>query len=160
MKKIFMLVLISFALQAPTHAQFANDQISFGQGNFFLNGTYISFKDARNYMSVNEEASLYMKKARANRTWSNVLSYPGYFVLGWGIGGLLGGVPFSDTAAYLGVGAGLIAGSVLCDLGFNKNANLAVTIWNTSMPRGHRPTDVQLHAGFTSTGIGLKLAFN
>lgn len=159
MKKILFLIMLFLAFNAETKAQFSSDRMSFGQGNFFLNGSYISFQQAREIMRVNEEASQYMKRARANRTWSNILSYPGYFVIGWGIGGFLGGVPFSDSAPYLGIGAGLIAGSVLLDLGFSKNADLAVNLFNTSMPTGHKSTDVQLLAGFTSSGIGLKLAF-
>ncbi|UJP64101.1 hypothetical protein [Mongoliitalea daihaiensis] len=159
MRKLLLLsiCLIAFIFQAQ--AQIPSDRISFGQGNFFLNGGFITFKQAREIMSVDPEASLLMKRARTNKTWSSVLSYPGYFLLGWGIGGLLGSVPFSETAPFLGIGAGLVAGSLLLDAGFIKNSDLAVNVYNSSIPMGSKPLDFQLLAGMTSTGVGLKITF-
>lgn len=159
MKKYLLFVILSVALGGQVFAQSYGDRLSFGQGNFFLNNSYISFQQAREIVSVNEEASQYLKKARANRTWANVLSYPGYFVAGWGIGGLLGGLPFSETGPYLGAGLVLIGGSLLLDMGFSKNAELGVQVYNSSQFSGANRSDVKLHAGLTSSGVGLRLSF-
>lgn len=159
MKSIFTLILIiclSLHLQAqdqPIDRSF----LTFGNGDFFQNGQQVKMAEVIRITAINDEAQALAKKARRKRNLALVTGYPGYFAIGWGLGGLLSGAPVEWE--WVGIGTGLVVGSFFLDAAFDRNARLATEVFNATTPFSSQKIPLVLAFGVQRNGLGFSLNF-
>jgi hypothetical protein len=155
---IILISLLAFSA-VSTFAQ--NDSIiakkAFGGYKFEHNGQIVSPKAMLKIMEQNEEALIYMKKAKTNSDISMVLGFSGGFLIGWPIGTAIGGGDPNWLLA--GIGAGILIIGIPVAKAATTNALKAVEIYNSSQQSSYFHNGVKLYLGLADHGLGLKLYF-
>jgi hypothetical protein len=160
MKKLLILTALTFCLQAVSHSQTNSEPLTL-KNNFFgwqfrHRGEKLSLAEASDLMSVNEQATAYMRSARSNYTMAQIVSGVGGFMVGYPVGTSMGGG--KPNWALAGVGAGLIAVSVPFSIKANKQAKNAVAAYNEAATTTTSRKPV-FRLGFSGNGLGMNLHF-
>jgi len=156
------LSLLSFFLLLILTAQAQRDSLTYLQGafggaTFYQNGIELRPRDLVNLTSGNPEAYAYMKRAKTNSDWSQVLGAIGGFMIGWPLGtAIAGGDPEWGLAAG---GVGVLLLSIPLTSGFKKNAIKGAEIYNSSSPPEASKNDFSLEITVSENGPGLKFSF-
>lgn len=160
MKKLLILSLLIFCLQAVCHSQRNAESLtvktSFFGWQFQHNGKKISPAAASELLLANDQSAAYMRSARSNNTMSQIVGSIGGFMVGYPVGTSMGGG--KPNWALAGVGAGLIAVSVPFSIAANKNARNAVAAFNepAQATSWKKPA---FRLGFTGSGMGVSMHF-
>lgn len=158
--KTLVLLSIFFCLGFSIQAQQQNQSyglLNYQNGDFFQNGQRIKMAEVIRITAINEEAQDLAKKARKNRNLSLMTAYPGYFMIGWGLGGLLSGAPVEW--GWVGAGTGLAVGSFFFDAAFDRNARLTTELFNTSIRSSAQKNKLELALGIQRNGLGVSINF-
>ena len=157
-KSILLFSLLTF-LTVSVFAQ--TDSITatkvFGGYKFEHQGQLVKPKAMLQIMAENQEALVYMKKAKSSYDISMVIGFSGGFLIGWPIGTAIGGGDPNWILA--GVGAGLLVALIPISNAANANALKAVEIYNSSQKSAYFHQGINLDFGITDNGIGMKLTF-
>ncbi|MDB5012543.1 MAG: hypothetical protein JWQ25_745 [Daejeonella sp.] len=143
-------------------------QLSFGQtkpdsiqtkkafSTFYLqNGKILSPKQLLKTTETNPESYKEMKIAKSNADIGQVFSFSGGFLVGYSLGGVIGGKPNWTPAL---IGGGLIIASIPFSSAYAKHAKAAVKIYNQGMNQlGFRR--IEYYPALTANGIGLTMKF-
>lgn len=158
--KLLQTIILLFSLSLPLHAQ---DQpsdhsiLTYGNGEFFQHGNKVKMAEVIRITAVNEEARALAKKARRQRNLALMTGYPGYFAIGWGLGGMLSGAPVEWE--WVGLGTGLVVGSFFLDAAFDRNARLSTEVFNATTPFSSQKIQMELAFGVQRNGLGFSLSF-
>lgn len=156
-----LIILFSLLVFSTLSTWAQNDSIiatkTFGGYKFEHNGKIVNPKAMLTIMDQNQEALIYMKKAKTNSDLSLVLSFSGGFFIGWPVGTAIAG---GDPTWFLaGIGAGLLLVGIPVARAANTNALKAVEIYNSSMQSTYFRNGMILHLGLVDHGVGLSLTF-
>ncbi|MBD0403019.1 hypothetical protein [Flammeovirga sp. EKP202] len=164
MKSLLLTITLILTALTFSHAQRIEAEKKFGGYKFTQNGEYVTMKVLVQTMESNKEAYLLMKQARSNNILAGILGGAGGFMVGWTLGGAVGGG--EPTWALAGVGAGLIVTSIPIATSANKKAKKAVDLYNAdfdSTPRLEKTSQYKFKPEFEikskGTGIALSMAF-
>ena len=112
----------------------------------------------------NPEAQAHMDAYKKNATWSIVLGYPGGALIGWPIGGYIGGGEWEDyftpmiiTGSVMAIGSMVLAGSA------NKNIENAVAAYTQGVEEsvaGHLDVGVDIAQVGGNRTVLLKLGYS
>ena len=123
---------------------------------FQQNGRNLNPRQLLDITQVNQEAFSEMKIAKRNSDLSNVLGFPGAFMLGWQLGTASAGGEANWSLA--GIGAGLMIISIPFTIAFTKHAKNAVHFFNDGLNYSYF-TKPDLKIGMARNGIGIQLNF-
>lgn len=127
MTRIFLFAFILFAV--TTCAQTVNDSL-WMEGSRIMNRDYeITPAAALDIMKSSPEACVEMRKAKANRTFSNVLGAAGGFLVGFSLGQMIGGGDPNWTMT--AIGGGVILAGIPFAVSYKHHARTAVSIYNS-----------------------------
>jgi len=156
-----LIILSSLLVLFTLSASAQNDSIiaskAFGGYKFEQDGKMLNPKAMLKIMEEDQEALIYMKKAKTNSDLSMVIGFTGGFLIGWPIGTAIGGGDPNWVLA--GVGAGLLVLAIPVSKAYNTNALKAVELYNTSQRSAYFQNGIDLNLGLTENGVGLKLTF-
>ena len=163
MKRLALFALSVFMFSSLCFAQKTlpgNTELSMKNGffgwQFFRNGEKLKLSEVTDLLSANEQATAYLKSAKSNYTWSQIIGSVGGFLVGYPLGVSAGGGEPKWVMA--GVGAGLIVASIPLSVAANKHAKNAVLSYN----EGARSTSLRkptFHLGLSGAGVGLRMHF-
>lgn len=158
MKRALLTLAFTWAAFSICSAQQITMKKLLGGYQYFQNGKQISMGKALKIMEPNPEAYTIMRYARGNNSLATVLGATGGVLIGWPVGGALGGGEANWALA--GVGAGVVAVAIPFSISANKKAKQAVDMYNASLDaasfRPYTPT-VRMVSG--RYGVGLLVAF-
>ncbi len=120
-------------------------QFQMGTQWFYLPG-------AVSAMKPNPEAYQLMRTARTHYMLGNAIGIPGAFLLGWSLGGALGGGELNTNL--LTIGGMLLVVSLPFSQSFSRKSGEAMRIYNRGV-RGSASVWEQSHIRWYSTGTGL-----
>lgn len=147
---------LSFAQRTLSGNNELTMKSSFSGWQFYRNGERLKLSQVTDLLSSNEQASAYLKSAKSNYTWSQIIGTVGGFLVGYPVGTALGGGEPKWVMA--GVGAGLIVATIPLSVSANKHARNALLSYNESIKSTsmHKPS---YSLGFTGTGVALTMHF-
>lgn len=163
MKKLFLLTLLLscvFSHSFAQRTQNANKELMVKNGffgwQFYSGRERINLSEVTDLMKPNEEATAYLRSAKTNYTWAQIVGSVGGFMIGYPLGASAGGGTPNWTMA--GIGAGLAVVSIPLSIKAGKQVKNAIVAYNEST-RSTSYRKPSFHAGITGNGIGLKMAF-
>lgn len=160
MKRILLLI-VTLSLSISAYSQYVSGHseraLNFERSEFFQNGMRINMSEVIRITQVNDEANSLVRKAKTNKIVGDILGYPGYFAIGWGIGGVVAGG--SVDWNWIGAGAGLIGLDFLFQNFYRKKAKLATEVFNANMSYTPSKKSTELSLGLQKNGFGLALNF-
>ncbi len=119
-------------------AQVSTDSLSvkrsFGNYKFYQGEKRLSFKELKNTMKYNEQASAQMKSAQSANTFGTILGTIGGFMVGWALGTAVGGG--DPDGAVAAIGAGFMVASIPFNIKFIKQTKKSVAIFNSGQTAG------------------------
>jgi len=128
--------------------------LSYDRGRVYQNAAKLKPVQIRSIMAVSSEAFQKYNSGRSLYIVGQVIAYPGYFVLGWGIGTLISGG--ENGVGFLVSGAaGILVGELISFSGNNKIKS-SVQIYNLKV---NNALSYQINFGLTQTGVGLSMRF-
>lgn len=160
--KTFLLLFVSLLAFHGTVclAQAKSDSIQirkvFGGTRFELNGRQLRPRQLSLITRSNPAAQAEMKRARSNHALGSIIGAAGGFLVGYQLGGLIGGDKPNWLAA--GAGVGLFGLSLPFGAGYNKRAARAVALYNAGLRSDNIPK-ANVRAGFASNQIRLGVTF-
>ena len=132
MKKIIFLIF-AVVFSADSFAQKIELATSFGNFELKRNGVFITtLSELEQIVAADINALEYVKKARTNKTISDISGFIGGFGIGYSIGSLLGK---NKTYAPALLGLGFIVIKIPFINGINKNLKLGTDAYNTSLDK-------------------------
>lgn len=153
---VFFMLMIGFSV---SHAQSSSDSIyvakNFWGYKYYQQDERVNYNTLPTIMVDNQEAYMYVSKAKTNYLISSIISGTGGFLLGLQLGvAIVGGDPNWVVA---GVGGGLILVSIPIFSKSHKQSLKAIEIYNAGlMARSQR---INLNFASTQNGIGFVLGF-
>ncbi len=153
--KTFLLLLLLMPLATSLMAQNLSDTIYLKKRNFYQQGHQLNRSELMSIMRTNQDAYVYMKKARASSTAANVVFITGASVV-------LGGLLVKDVNTKLiicGAGLGIELIAVLISTGYKPNVKKAVSIYNEEIRKKSAPVSLNIGAGITPDGAGILIHF-
>jgi hypothetical protein len=151
-----MITLVVLLLTILSYGQ----QITFEKGRFYLGGTRIDSREARNLFATNVKAAALYKQAKSKEAL-------GGFLLGFGIGltvgdlaiGLFSDQEYPTAMTYIGLGSVAVAIPILS--GRKKRYEEAVSIYNSEHKELKLGANIpiELNAISNQNGLGFQLKF-
>lgn len=149
-------LLIAFLLISSF--QMFSQEINYEKGKFYVNGSQISSRDAREKIKSNPIALQIFKQAKSKQ--SN-----GGFLLGLGtavlisdlVKGLVSDEVYPGTGTY--IGAGLLVVSIPVIAGNKKKMKRAITMYNEGLKSTGEQNNFELNVLNNQNGIGFQLRF-
>jgi outer membrane lipoprotein SlyB len=159
MKVVCILSALVILLHLPAFAQPKNNSITMKNGffgwQFYQNDEKLKLGEVVKVMESNPQAYTYIKSARTNYTWANIVGSIGGFMLGYTLGTSAGGGNANWTVG--GIGGGLVAVAIPLTIRANKQAKEAIVTYNEGSKSTSRKA--QFNFGVTDNGVGLALRF-
>lgn len=94
-------------------------------------GVGFSGTDLRNEMEGNEGAQSHMLRYKSAKTWATITGVPGGALIGWPIGGYIGGGEWKDGyTAMIIAGSSLAVVSIVLEASATRNLKKAVALYN------------------------------
>ena len=132
MLKKSTLLMFSVILCITVFSQNGSDSIQIskvsGNNQYALNGQILTLNSMSEIMQDNQEAKLYLGKAKGSAGFANILAYVGGFMIGYPIGTMLGGG--EPNWAMAGIGCGIVVVAIPIYSSANKNMLRAVETYN------------------------------
>lgn len=160
MKLIILLSVFLFGTHASYFSQNSRDSIrmepaGLGGFHFYQGNEMLTIGELTDLMSPNELAYKEMKSARSNNSISNVLGFSGGLLIGFSIGGLIGGGDVN--LPILAAGGALIVAGIPFSSAAVKRSRKAIEIWNGGLRSTSSSTKTEIR--FTALGSGVGVVF-
>jgi hypothetical protein len=162
MSKKVIAILSGLIFCLSMFSQTKNDTITTtkisGGYKFELNNKVLTVPEMMNLIQTNPDALQYMQKAKSSGGVANVLAFAGGACIGWPVGRALAGGEFNWTM--IGIGCGLVAVAIPIVNSANKNAKIAVDVYNQGIRKtSQNKNPIELKLGLNQNGVGLTMNF-
>ncbi len=159
MKRVTFTLVVIFLISAiafSQEGQAISYEKAFGGYKYTQNGVPLTIKQMAGLMNGDQEAMVYINKAKTNYGAAMVFNFAGGFCIGWPLGTALGGG--DPEWAMAAIGGGLLLLGIPFVKATNTNAIKAVDIYNSGNGSLAART-YTLNFGFTNSGVGMTLRF-
>ncbi len=165
MKKALKLLIILLFVGSALYAQDITLKNSFFVGmKYSLDGEHfqkVNLTNLKLIMKENQEAISLLDSYKSYLTVSKILGYPGGFLVGWPIGGYLGGGEWTDSyRTMIAVGAPLAVLSIVFEITANNRLKEAVEKYNSGKTAMLDNIDVKFGYGNYSKGLTLNFTYH
>ncbi|MEO0896785.1 MAG: hypothetical protein AAFY71_10330 [Bacteroidota bacterium] len=158
MKHLILSMAVCMMAFSPSFAQqIEYNKSTFGT-TFTSDGEKLSMKELTSSLSINPEASTFLKKGKSQSALATVLAAAGGIMVGWELGGALAGNGINPAVA--GVGSLLILIGIPISSGGTKNMTRAVDLYNANLDSTtYQPQKTEIRLIMDGKGIGLRMKF-
>jgi hypothetical protein len=150
-----LLILLMMFVVTSLSAQGLTDTIYIKKRSFYQQGHQLNRSELMSIMRSNQDAYVFMKKAKASSTAASAV-----FIAGAGV--VLGGLLVKEVNTKLiicGAGLGIELIAVLISTGYKPNVKKAVSIYNDEIRKKYAPISLKVGAGLTPEGAGIIIHF-